>query len=411
MNPVVGLDVAKGESQVQMFLDKKMPYKSSVKVDHTVDGLEELHSYLLDLERQTGMKPPVVLESTGHYHAPVLQFLEAREYIIIIVNPLVSYRAKSSSLRKTKTDAIDAYHLGELYYKEDLAPQKKRGVQLLNLRHLTRQHENMTGIMIQTKLQFQAVLDQIFPEYKGVFGDLYAEISIKTLQAYPTSESVKEAGVEEIAQFIDTHCKARSFNWALERSEKLIGAAERNPFQSTLFQSLLVSLNMYIDLLQVYHQQLSTLEREIDELAAQLEEYELLQSIPGIGEKIAATIISEIGEIDRFNHPKKLVAFAGLDPSVFESGRFKGTKNHITKRGSARLRHMLYTAVRCSIRDSRKKKTTPETIARNKRLRAFYDLKREEGKPYKVAIIACANKLLHWIYAILKTKTPFQETM
>ncbi|WP_107951746.1 IS110 family transposase [Lysinibacillus parviboronicapiens] len=411
MNPVVGLDVAKGESQVQMFLDKKMPYKSSVKVDHTVDGLEELHSYLLDLERQTGMKPPVVLESTGHYHAPVVQFLEAREYIVIIVNPLVSYRAKSSSLRKTKTDAIDAYHLGELYYKEDLAPQKKRGVQLLNLRHLTRQHENMTGIMIQTKLQFQAVLDQIFPEYKGVFGDLYAEISIKTLQAYPTSESVKEAGVEEIAQFIDTHCKARSFNWALERSEKLIGAAERNPFQSTLYQSLLVSLNMYIDLLQVYHQQLSTLEREIDELAAQLEEYELLQSIPGIGEKIAATIISEIGEIDRFNHPKKLVAFAGLDPSVFESGRFKGTKNHITKRGSAMLRHMLYTAVRCSIRDSRKKKTTPETIARNKRLRAFYDLKREEGKPYKVAIIACANKLLHWIYAILKTKTPFQETM
>ena len=139
--------------------------------------------------------------------------------------------------------------------------------------------------MIQTKLQFQAVLDQIFPEYKGVFGDLYAEISIKTLQAYPTSELVKEAGVEEIAQFIDTHCKARSFNWALERSEKLIGAAERNPFQSTLYQSLLVSLNMYIDLLQVYHQQLSTLEREIDELAAQLEEYELLQSIPGIGEK------------------------------------------------------------------------------------------------------------------------------
>lgn len=411
MNPVVGLDVAKGESQVQMFLDKKMPYKSSVKVNHTVDGLEELHSYLLDLERQTGMKPPVVLESTGHYHAPVVQFLEAREYIVIIVNPLVSYRAKSSSLRKTKTDAIDAYHLGELYYKEDLAPQKKRGVQLLNLRHLTRQHENMTGIMIQTKLQFQAVLDQIFPEYKGVFGDLYAAISIKTLQAYPTSELVKEAGVEEIAQFIDTHCKARSFNWALERSEKLIGAAERNPFQSTLYQSLLVSLNMYIDLLQVYHQQLSTLEREIDELAAQLEEYELLQSIPGIGEKIAATIISEIGEIDRFNHPKKLVAFSGLDPSVFESGRFKGTKNHITKRGSARLRHMLYTAVRCSIRDRRKKKTTPETIARNKRLRAFYDLKREEGKPYKVAIIACANKLLHWIYAILKTKTPFQETM
>ncbi len=94
---------------------------------------------------------------------------------------------------------------------------------------------------------------------------------------------------------------------------------------------------MYIELLQAYRQQLSTLEREINQLVAQLEEYELIQSLPGIGEKIAATILSEIGEIERFNHPKKLVAFAGLDPSVFESGRFKGTKNHITKRGSARL--------------------------------------------------------------------------
>ncbi len=219
MNPVVGLEVAKGESQVQMFLDKKIPYKNSVKVEHTVDGLTELYSYLLHLEHQTGMKPPVVLESTGHYHAPVVQFLEAREYIVIIVNPLVSYRAKSSSLRKTKTDAIDAYHLGELYYKEDLEPQKKRGVQLLNLRYLTRQHENMTGIMVQPKLQFQSVLDQVFPEYKGVFGDLYAEVSLRTLQTFPTSETVLKACVEEIAQFIDRHCKARSFNWALEKAE------------------------------------------------------------------------------------------------------------------------------------------------------------------------------------------------
>ena len=138
-----------------------------------------------------------------------------------------------------------------------------------------------------------------------------------------------------------------------------------------------------------------------------IEEYKIIQSIPGIGEKIAATIISEIGEIDRFNHPKKLVAFAGIDPSVFESGKFKGTFNRITKRGSSRLRHALYMAVRCAIRDCRKKKTTDEIIPRNKRLREFYDKKREEGKPFKVAVIACANKLLHWIYALLKSKSDF----
>ncbi len=95
-----------------------------------------------------------------------------------------------------------------------------------------------------------------------------------------------------------------------------------------------------------YKKHLSTLEDEIDALAKHIEEYKIIRSIPGIGEKIDAMIISEIGEIDRFNHPKKLVAFAGIDPSIFESGTFKGTLNRITKRGSSRLRQpwlCLYT--------------------------------------------------------------------
>ncbi|MGW6302407.1 IS110 family transposase [Peribacillus butanolivorans] len=304
MNPVVGLDVAKGESQVQAFLEKKKPYQGSFKVTHTIEGLETLFHFLREIENRTGIKPPIVLESTGHYHTPVVQYFEERGYLLIIVNPLISYRAKSSSLRKVKTDIIDARHLCELYYKEDLEPYKKRGIQLLNLRNLSRQHANITGIYVQTKLQFQAVLDQVFPEYKGVFGDLYSVVSLLTLLEFPTSE---------------------------------------------------------------------------------------------------------IGEIDRFNHPKKLVAFAGIDPSIFESGKFKGTVNRITKRGSGRLRHALYMAVRCAIRDCRKKKTTDEIIPRNKRLREFYDKKREEGKPFKVAVIACANKLLQWIYALLQNNSTFQD--
>jgi transposase len=122
-----------------------------------------------------GERPPIILESTGHYHKPIVQYFEDRGYIIIIVNPLISYKAKNSSLRKVKTDIIDANHLCELYYKEDLEPYKKRGIQLLNLCNLTRQHDNITGIVVQTKLQFQAVLDQVFPEYSKVFGSLYSD--------------------------------------------------------------------------------------------------------------------------------------------------------------------------------------------------------------------------------------------
>ena len=409
MNPVIGLDVAKGESQVQAFLDKKQPYKKSFKVAHTLEGLASLLDFIREVEDVSGRRPPIVLESTGHYHTPIVQYFEDRGYLLIIVNPLISYRAKSSSLRKVKTDIIDARHLCELYYKEDLEPYKQRGIQLLNLRNLTRQHENITGMFVQTKLQFQAVLDQVFPEYCGVFGDLYSDVSLLTLQTFPTSEEILITSEETIAKKIKELCKSRSQQWANSQAEKLRAAADQNPFQKTLYHSLILSLNMYIKMLLEYKKHLSKLEDEIDALAKSIEEYKIIQSIPGIGEKIAATIISEIGEIDRFNHPKKLVAFAGIDPSVFESGTFKGTLNRITKRGSSRLRHALYMAVKCAIRDCRKKKTTDEIIPRNKRLREFYDKKREEGKPFKVAVIACANKLLHWIYALLKSKSAFQD--
>ena len=409
MNPVIGLDVAKGESQVQAFLDKKKRYKISFKVSHTLEGLDMLHQFLREVESVTVIKPPIVLEATGHYHTPIVQYFEDRDYLLIIVNPLISYRAKSSSLRKVKTDIIDANHLCELYYKEDLEPYKKRGIHLLNLRNLTRQHDNLTGIFVQTKLQFQAVLDQVFPEYRGVFGDLYSVVSLLTLLEYPTSNDVLVAGEQTLAAKINELCKSRSSKWADTQAKKLIAAAARNPFQDTLYQSHIITLEMYIKMLLEYQKHLSKFEDEIDALAKEIEEYKIIQSIPGIGEKIAVTIISEIGEIDRFNHPKKLVAFAGIDPSIFESGRFKGTVNRITKRGSSRLRHALFMAVKCAIRDCRKKKTTDEIIPRNKRLREFYNKKREEGKPYKVAVIACANKLLQWIYAILKSNSPFQD--
>jgi transposase len=245
----------------------------------------------------------------------------------------------------------------------------------LNLRNLTRQHENITGMYVQTKLQFQAVLDQIFPEYRGVFGDLHSVVSLRILQECPASEDILAVSKDTLANRIKELCKSRSKRWTEERAQVLKAAASRNPFQKNLYQSHLLSLSMYINMLLQYKEHLSKLEAEIDTLAKDIEEYKIIQSIPGIGEKIAATIISEIGEIDRFNHPKKLVAFAGVDPEIFESGKFKATLVRITKRGSSRLRHALYMAVRSGIRDCRKQKTTDEIIPRNKRLRTnFQDI-------------------------------------
>jgi transposase len=398
MNPVVGLDVSKGESQVQAFIDKGKPYGKSFTVSHTTEELTNLLRFLEEVEKEAKVEPTVILESTGHYHTSVIQFLDEQNYVYILVNPLLSYNAKKSSLRKVKTDEIDAFRLCELFYKEDFEPYKRRGIQLLNLRNLTRQHETITGLYVQAKLQFHAILDQVFPEYKGVFGDTYSKVSLNLLLEFSTSESVLQAGEIIITEKISGLCLSRSERWARERAKKLLEAANRNPFKSTLYQSHLISLEMYIQMLLQYQEHLAKLDDQIDALAGEIEEYKIIQSIPGIGEKIAATIISEIGEIERFNHPKKLVAFSGIDPSVHSSGKFTATINRITKRGSSRLRHALYMAVLCGIRGSR-----------NKKLKAFYEKKREEGKPFKVAMIACTNKLVHWIFALLKSKETFLD--
>lgn len=399
MNPVIGLDVAKGESVGQIFLDKAKPHGKSFCIQHTSEGLAHFHEMLREVESLSGTQPSVIFESTGHYHTPISQFLEDKNYVFIIVNPLVAHQAKkSSSLRKVKTDAVDAYRLCELYYKEEFEPFKKRGLQLLNLRSLTRQHDSITGLCIQTKLQFQAVLDQVFPEFRGVFGDLYSKVSLRILLEFPTAESVLAVEETKLADRVSKLCPSRSPRWASERAAKIVASAKRNPFRSPRLQSQLFSLEMYIQMLLQYQEHLSALENQVDALAMEIEEYQIIQSIPGIGGKIAATIISEIGEIDRFNHQKKLVAFAGVDPSVFSSGKFTATINRITKRGSSRLRHSLFVAVLCSLRKSG-----------SQRLKAFYDRKREEGKPHKVAVIACVNKLLHWIYAMLKRKELFLD--
>ncbi|WP_077325033.1 IS110 family transposase [Virgibacillus siamensis] len=398
MDPVIGLDVAKGESQVQAFLQRKKTYKKSFKFAHDLQGLGMFYEFFREVKQVSGQSPAVIFESTGHYHEPVLQYLEEHGITYYLINPMVAHKAKQTSLRKVKTDKMDAFHLGELYYKEDLEAFQKKTVKTLNLRQLTRQHSALTESYVGIKLQFQTILDQVFPEYHHVFSNLYGNISLKTLLQYSTSYDVKNTTQEQLATDMYQIGAKRSYAWFLDKAQQLKDAAERNPFQERIYHGHLISLRMYIQMIFQYQEHLSKMREEIDALAATFEDYKLIQSIPGVGGKIAATIISEIGEIDQFPHPKKLAAYAGIDPEVFESGKFKATINCITKRGSSRLRQSLYSAVQCGIAKNR-----------NTKLRAFYDRKREEGKPHKVTVIACANKLIHWIHAMLKRKEVFVD--
>ncbi|MCU6797402.1 IS110 family transposase [Paenibacillus sp. WQ 127069] len=160
-----------------------------------------------------------------------------------------------SRLRKVKTDAADAYLLGELYYKEEFEPFKKRGVQLLNLRYLTRQYESLSKMCVQTKLQFQAVLDQVFPAYKGVFGAMYSGVSLRFLKSFPTSYSILQTDKETLNAKIKelfSSRRGRSEEWINERVTRLLEAAKQNPFEQTIYSSHLINLNILITLILQY---------------------------------------------------------------------------------------------------------------------------------------------------------------
>lgn len=149
MTPVVGLDVAKGATEGQAFLDPGQPYGPHFEIVHTMAGFAAFEARLQDLTRQAGCRPTMILDSTGHYHVPVVRFQEDHGYAYVLLNPLIAHKAKQSSLRKVKTDAVDTYRLGTLFYKEALAPVRRRGQQLLDLRQLTRQREAVTHLLIQ----------------------------------------------------------------------------------------------------------------------------------------------------------------------------------------------------------------------------------------------------------------------
>ncbi|MDY8049704.1 IS110 family transposase [Paenibacillus polymyxa] len=390
MEPVVGLDVAKGVSVVQAFLGRNEPYGILESITHEESGFERLGELLDELKVLSGREPVIILEATGHYHRGLVSYLIREEYKHFIINPLQSKRARNTQLRKVKTDAADAWHLADMYYRGDVTPHRTWDELYTELQHVTRQHEFITSMYVQAKLNSRALLDQVFPAFEKVFGNLFSATALRVLQSCLNDEFEK---VESIIE--EQTGKSHSKDWVREKANQLRQAfLEWANNKRSITQSM--ALVGMVSLLLEFQKQLSRLEETMEEISATLPEVELLKTIPGIGDKLASAIIAEIGDARQFRSAKQLVAYAGLDPSVYSSGKYTASRNRITKRGSKRLRRALYLAVQCGLRGGR-----------NSRLKDYYDMKRKEGKPYKVVVIACANKLLHHVYAILNKDQPY----
>lgn len=399
MNPVLSIDVSKSTSFAAAFLSNSNPYSKPFKFSHSPSGLSNLLSILSEMESLSGLAPSVVLEATGNYSKPISTYFFNHGYDVVVLNPLQTHELKKKTLRKVKTDPIDANRIAKVFYMGIFSPITLPDVNISELRDACRQYESFNILYTESLLKLRNILDLVFPNYDKLFSSVANKVSLRFLSNYKTPDDVLNADFDELVSILKVNGKTR--DWSIDKANLIIEAAKESLPAYSSQQSNIRAMTHYIDLILHQKKILTDIRDQINSFAKLSSHYELLLSIPGVGELTASSILAEIGDISNFPSSKQLTAFAGLDPSVYQSGNFRASNNKISKRGSTHLRKALYQSASASIC----RRTSGYA---NPTLRDFYVKKIAEGKPSKVAIVATSNKLLRIIYGVLKSGKPFE---
>lgn len=401
--PVAGVDVSKEFSDMCILAPDNTVFER-VKVYHDKTSMSRAVKALDRASRAFGKQPVVVMESTSHYHRLLCQFLSEHHYQVVTINPLQSSAFKNINIRKIKNDQIDAYRLALLYRTNALKPNLIPSDTIENLRMLTRQHQDMKQDLTSYEMRLQSVLDQTFPGFDKIFRRLTSKTALTLLEKYPTPESVHGVRTATLAKLIREYSR-KGAAYSEKKAGELKAAAAKALEIHVTRSSAAVLVRAEVTVLRTMKELVTQVDAEIHAAIraddALRRNVELLCSIPGIATYSASVILAEIGDFTKFPKAKKLVAFFGLDPSVRQSGKFSGTENHISKRGSKYLRATLSMAVRTNIsRKSNKEYFNP--------ILADYYLKKCDTKPPKVACCAVMHKLINIIFAVLRDQKPFE---
>ncbi len=393
MKTIVGIDVGKFSHKATILDDAGQSLGGTIHFANTAIGFERLRAHISkqteSVEKQDIL---VALEATGHYWLPLYLFLLDKKYKIQVFNPYQSDALRKVYLGRAKTDTIDAELIARLArignQKETILP----GEGILTLRNLSRFRMELVFQASDVKRKVITVLDVLFPEFEKLFSNVFGKSALAILRESPTPEEIVAIDDEKLITLLELSSKGRL---GKQTAEKLKSAAQHS-IGATFGQSALVfELKLLLSQVQFLKEQLTELEKEITMLLANVDQK--LTSIPGIGPMLAAIIIGEIGDLTRFPNVSSVIAYAGLDPTVTESGTITKKRN-ISKKGSKYLRTAIWQAAVYS-------------LVHNPTLRAFYDKKRSEGKPRQVALGALANKLTRIIYGILRTNKEYQAVM
>jgi len=337
----------------------------------------------------------VGMESTACYHINLYSFLVSLGYPVVVINPLLISNFVKLQLRKTKTDKKDAFVIAQfLLLNRDSLSQTLLSSEISDLRDLSRQRESLVDQMSSIKSEIKRLLTMTFPELEHISG-IFTKSMLRLLCHYPSAILIRQVKRSQIAKLLIPGSYGKQTDASVDR---ILKAAQGSIGTSSATKEII--LKQKASLLIQLEQHLQELTDILIELCRGKiqDEMEILTSMKGIGEKSAVNFLIEVGgDMKQFETHKKVIAMAGLDPALYQSGKID-RKGKISKRGNRHLKRVIWLM-------------TTKVIQFNERFKQYYLKRIKDGLPYKKAVLPTAHKLIRVIFAMLTNKTLFNPKM
>jgi transposase len=388
----IGIDVSKDKHDICIKSNEGNVLKR-FQIKNTDRDLNKLYTIVDKLKSNAGEDTDVFfgMEATGVYCFPLYSALKRDRYPVKLFNPIQTNAYRKMEIRKTKTDPIDSAIIADmLRYQEPPVATAIDNLVLYQLRELCRVRQRNIEKCTKCKIQFVRDLDMVWPGYKSVMKSVHGKTSMALLKQYSVPSNVVAEPFEEIYALIKQVSRSQMTR---ERAEEIYSHAENTLTIPELDSVVSIEIKTLISEIEKYQGQIQVIGKMMKQLMDQVDSK--ITTIPGIGNVLGAMILGEIGDIDKFSSAKKLVAFAGLDPVIFQTGNYKNKTGPISKRGSPQLRSALFMAANVARQN-------------DENLRTYYNGKIENGKHHKSALNALAAKLLRIVYWVLKNDKEYK---
>lgn len=381
----IGIDISKYKHDCFICSDTGEVIVENLSFENNQKGFQK---FLDLLKPYDNSNVHIGLEATGHYGLNLKLFLEKNNYSFMEFNPLlVKEFSKSLSLRRTKTDKADAIIICQKLMSVPYKPNSKLFYHKYGVKSLSRLRETLVKQRSKYMIQMTNTLDILFPEFKPFFSNRFSATSLYILKKYKTVSKISNMKdfdtLKKISRGKFSYAK---FVKLKELAKNTIGESnELFEFQLQTILSLYEEIDSKIDSID---NQLSTIIKDLNPPTL---------SIPGIGVISCASIISEFGDISKFNNAGQMLSFAGLEPGIIESGTMS-SKGKMVKRGSGYLRQSLMNV--CIV-----------VIANNHTFYDYFHKKMSEGKAYRVALSHVCRKLIRVIFILEKKNIQFDPSL